>query len=63
MKNDKKGNCPETQHSRIYDRDCKTENPYTVLDNPDDRITGQNGDGATLVENDNPDDEEISRKG
>lgn len=49
---------PKTQHTRIYNRGNKIENPFTVLDNPDDRITQQNGDGVTLVKNDNPDDVE-----
>jgi len=49
---------PRTQHSKICDRDGKKRNDYVVLDSPDDRITGQDGDGLTLVADDNPDDSE-----
>jgi len=46
---------PKTQHSKVYHRG-ETDNPFTVLDSPDDRITKQTGTGTTLVETDNPDD-------
>jgi len=49
---------PKTQHSRIYDKDEKTENRFVVLDNPDDRISKETGNGVTMVANDNPDDVE-----
>ncbi len=49
---------PKTQHSRTSDRGARGENPFVVLDSPDDRITRQNGEGVTLVKNDNPDDAE-----
>ena len=58
-KNKKTTKFPKTQHTRIFDYGDNSENPLAVLDNPDDRITEQNGDGKTLVKNDNPDDTEI----
>ena len=54
--NDKK--IPKTQHKKIYDKGEPIENTLTVLDNPDDRITEQTGNGLTIVTNDNPDDVE-----
>lgn len=53
-KNKKEG--PKTQHSRIFDQGTNRTNPFVVLDNPDDRITGQTGDGTTMVKHENPDD-------
>ncbi|PKM81670.1 MAG: hypothetical protein CVU89_07905 [Firmicutes bacterium HGW-Firmicutes-14] len=49
---------PRTQHSRIINNSHDQKNNYTVLDNPDDRITEEAGDGDTIVTNDNPDDME-----
>jgi len=54
--NDKK--IPQTQHKKIYAKGEQIENTLTVLDNPDDRITEQTGDGLTIVTHDNPDDVE-----
>jgi len=54
--NDKK--IPKTQHKKIYDKGEQIENTLTVLDNPDDRMTEQTGNGVTIVKNDNPDDVE-----
>lgn len=58
MRDLKKHNTPATQHTKIVNEADQSLNHYTVLDNPDDRITEQTGDGATLVANDNPDDVE-----
>lgn len=56
MRDRKKNNSPETQHTKIAGEASQSLNHYTVLDNPDDRITEQTGDETTLVVNDNPDD-------
>lgn len=56
MRNRKKNNLLKTQHTKIAGEAMHSPNHYTVLDNPDDRITEQTGDGTTLVVNDNPDD-------
>lgn len=45
---------PRTQHKKIYSENDLDR--FIALDNPDDRITEQNGNGITLVKNDNPDD-------
>lgn len=58
MNNRKKKNTPETQHTKISDENGTILNHYNVLDNPDDRITQETGDGTTIVVNDNPDDAE-----
>jgi len=58
MNNRKKEKSPATQHTKIASEAGHNLNQYTVLDNPDDRITEQTGDGKTIVVNDNPDDEE-----
>lgn len=56
MRDQKKKKKPETQHTKIAGDASQSLNHYTVLDNPDDRITEQTGDRTTLVVNDNPDD-------
>lgn len=56
MNQKKNAGIPKTQHSRITGQGNHIDNPYVVLDSPDDRITEQNGDGTTIVKNDNPDD-------
>ncbi len=49
---------PKTQHSKVHEQGGQIKNPFITLDSPDDRMTRQNGDGVTLVKNDNPDDME-----
>jgi hypothetical protein len=56
MSNRKKDNSPVTQHKKIAAETRNNRNHFTVLDNPDDRITEQTGDGTTMVVIDNPDD-------
>ncbi len=58
MKADNKKRIPRTQHKKVYDKEERTDNTLTVLDNPDDRMTEQTGDGITIIANDNPDDVE-----
>lgn len=58
MSGRKKNNSPDTQHTKIVNAAEDKLNQYTVMDNPDDRITEQTGDGKTIVVNDNPDDVE-----
>ncbi|WP_418790529.1 hypothetical protein [Phosphitispora sp. TUW77] len=58
MKADNDKKFPKTQHKRVFHKGEDTDNSLTVLDNPDDRITEQTGNGMTIVTNDNPDDVE-----
>lgn len=58
MRGQKKKKTPDTQHTKIANSAEHRLSQYIVLDNPDDRITEQTGDGTTLVVNDNPDDVE-----
>lgn len=53
----KNQNNPKTEHSKAK-RDTNHPNTLVTLDNPDDRMTEQSGNGLSLVKNDNPDDVE-----
>lgn len=55
MEKFKNGQDNETVHSKIY-KNKSLDQSLLAIDNPDDRITKQTGDGTTLIKNDNPDD-------